>query len=172
MRFISPVTLAVWFASTLSGAQNCPLHGPAYLAPTDLASPAFIAAKARFEEALASHPKINKTAVTFAVEIYSSSSKDAGTIHRSYNTADAQKGLVDLGPDTVFRIHSISKAITVYTMLSKLGYKYWDEPVTQYIPELANQMQNPVNDVNWEEVTLGSLASLMSGISRACTACL
>jgi CubicO group peptidase (beta-lactamase class C family) len=169
MRLISQVSLALGLTSTLSWAQNCPLLGPAYLAPTNLASPTFIEAKSTFEKALASHPQINKTGVSFAIEVYSARSKDAGSIHRYYNTAAAQNGSVDVGYDTLFRIHSISKVVTVYTILAKLSYKYWHEPVTKYVPELVNQMQNAVNDVDWSEVTLGSLASLMSGISRDCT---
>jgi CubicO group peptidase (beta-lactamase class C family) len=170
MKLTSPTTLAVWLASTLSSAQNCPLHGPAYPAPTDVASPAFVAAKAKWDEVLASNPQVNKTGISFAVEIYSAG-KDARTIHRSFNTADHQKGKVDVGPDTLFRVHSISKVITVYTILSKLGFKHWHDPVTKWVPELANEGKDPISDVDWDEVTLGSLASSMSGISRGCTAC-
>ncbi|KAK4154675.1 beta-lactamase/transpeptidase-like protein [Chaetomidium leptoderma] len=167
MRFASScVTLALGFISTFSWAQNCPLLGPAYLAATDVASPAFIAAKAKFDDAVASSTQINKEKVFFAVEIYSSGSKDAGSIHRYYNTPPAQNGAVNVGPDTLFRINSISKVVTVYTMLSKLSYKYWHEPVTKYIPELANAQPQDVSDVDWSEVTLGSLASQISGISR------
>jgi hypothetical protein len=83
MRFtLSCITLALGFASTFSWAQNCPLLGPAYPAATNVASPAFIAAKAKFDEALASNTQIDKEKVFFAIEIYSSSSKDAGSIHR------------------------------------------------------------------------------------------
>jgi CubicO group peptidase (beta-lactamase class C family) len=168
MKLTSPTTLAVWLASTLGAAQNCPLHGPAYPAPTDVASPAFVAAKAKWDEALASHPQVNKTAISFAVEFYSAG-KDGGTIHRSFNTADHQKGKVDVGPDTLFRVHSISKVITVYAILSKLGYKHWHDPVTKWVPELVKDGNDPISDVDWDEVTLGSLASSMSGISRSCT---
>lgn len=168
MRYMIPrITLALGLAGTFGWAQNCPLLGPAYPSPTDLVSPAFVAAKAKFEEALASSTQMDKDKVSFAIEIYSSRSKDAGPIHRHYNTA--QNGSVKVGPDTIFRIHSISKVVTVYTMLSKLGYGYWHEPVTKYVPELANsQMQDTIHDVDWSEVTLGSLASQISGISRDC----
>ena len=169
MRFaLSCITLALRFAGTFSWAQSCPLLGPAYPAATDVASPAFIAAKAEFDEALASNTQINKEKVFFAIEIYSSYSKDAGSIHRYYNTPLAQNGAVNVGPDTLFRINSISKVMAVYTMLSKLSYKYWYEPVTKYIPELANIQAQDVTDVDWSEVTLGSLASQISGISRDC----
>lgn len=171
MRFIrSHIAVIVGLVGTLCCAQNCPLLGPAYPAATDLASPAFSAAKAKFDKALASHTQIDQDGVSFAVEIYSSRSKRAGSSYRHFNTATAQKGSVTVGPDTLFRIHSISKVLTVYTMLSKLSYQYWHEPVTKHIAELANsQIQDAVSDVDWREVTLGSLASQISGISRDCT---
>ncbi|GAB1314475.1 hypothetical protein MFIFM68171_04685 [Madurella fahalii] len=165
---LSVITLAFGFASIFCSAQNCPLLGPAYPAATDVASRAFIEAKAKFDEALVSNTQINRTTISFAIEIYSSRSTDADPIHRYYNTAATQNASVNVGPNTLFRIHSISKLVTVYTMLSKLSYKYWHEPVTRYVPELANsQIQDVVSDVDWSEVTLGSLASQISGISRA-----
>jgi len=166
MRFIV-AQLALAVASCY--AQNCPLLGPAYPAATELAAPAFAAAKAKFDEAIASDPRIDRDGVSFAIDIYSTGSKYAGSIHRYFNTAKAQNGAVTVGPDTLFRIHSISKVVTVYTMLAKLSYKYWHEPVTKYVPELAKSpMRDVVRDVNWSEVTLGSLASQISGISRDC----
>ncbi len=171
MRFtLSHIALIVGLVSTLCCAQNCPLLGPAYPAATDVAAPAFLAAKAKFDEGLASNSQIDRDGVSFAIEIYSARSKPAGSIHRYFNTATAQNGSVTVGPDTLFRIHSISKVVTVYTMLSKLSYQYWHEPVTKYIPELANRRtQDIVRGVDWSEVTLGSLASQISGISRDCT---
>ena len=164
MRFILP-QLALAVASCY--AQNCPLLGPAYPAATDLASPALLAAKAKFDEALASDPRINRDGLWFAIDIYSTGSKHPASIHRSFNTAKAQNGSITVGPDTLFRIFSISKVVTVYTMLAKLSYRCWHEPVTKYVPELAKSpMRDVVSNVNWSEVTLGSLASQISGISR------
>lgn len=166
---LSGITLALALAGTLSWAQNCPLLGPAYPAATNVTCLTFIAAKAKFDKALASNAQIDRDKVFFAIEIYSTRSKDAGSIHRYYNTPPAHSSAVSVGPDTLFRVNSISKVMTVYTMLSKLSYKYWHEPVAKYIPELANMQPQDVRDVDWSEVTLGSLASQISGISRDCT---
>ncbi|KAK3290788.1 beta-lactamase/transpeptidase-like protein [Chaetomium fimeti] len=164
---ISQIVLAFGFAGTVCQAQNCPLLGPAYPSPTDVAAPAFVAAKAKFDEAIAAHPDIDKDNVFFAIEVYSSLSKEKGSIHRHFNHAPGQNLSITVGPDTVFPVHSISKAITVYTVISKLGFDYWHEPVTKFIPELANQKSHdPIRDVDWSEVTIGSLASQISGISR------
>ena len=38
--------------------------------------------------------------------------------------------------DTVYRIASISKLLTVYTLLLEIGDKYWGRAITDFIPEL------------------------------------
>ncbi|GMG13577.1 unnamed protein product [Aspergillus oryzae] len=48
----------------------------------------------------------------------------------------------------------------------------WHDPVTKYLPELitksANAKQDPVRYVDWEDITVGQLASHMAGLSRDC----
>ena len=73
----------------------------------------------------------------------------------------------------MFRIGSISKLFTVYTFLLHGGLELWQQPVTDYVPELRQAALESINSSNldsvrWEEVTLGSLASHMSGIGRDC----
>ena len=135
-------------AASLSGlarAQNCPYLGPAYPYPTDVAAPAFAAAANAFDASLKSavaEARIAGNSTFYAIQVYTPTSKKL--IYETYHSPTTQK----VGPDTVFRLHSISKLITVYAILAKLGDKYWDEPVTKYIPELARlQRGNPAYDV-------------------------
>ncbi|KAM7185087.1 Beta-lactamase/transpeptidase-like protein [Rhypophila sp. PSN 637] len=145
-------------------AQNCPLLGPAYPPPTDPASSSFLAAAERFEGLLKSDSRIDRQRVSFAVQVYSSSS--TAPMYSHYSTAPFLN-TSKVGPDTLFRTHSISKVMTVYTIISKLGHKYWDEPVTKDVPEVAVRPQRDgIGSPDWSEVTLGGLASQMSGISR------
>jgi CubicO group peptidase (beta-lactamase class C family) len=82
-------------------------------------------------------------------------------------------GTEEVSVDTVFRIGSISKLFTVYAFLLHNGLELWQRPITEYVPELrrlsgrSGQREN-LGTVRWEEVTLGSLASHMSGIGRDC----
>jgi CubicO group peptidase (beta-lactamase class C family) len=82
-------------------------------------------------------------------------------------------GTEQVSVDTVFRIGSISKLFTVYAFLLHNGLELWQRRITEYVPELrqlsghSGQPEN-LNTVKWEEVTLGSLASHMSGIGRDC----
>lgn len=168
MRAISKILILMGVLSRTCLTQNCPLLGPAYPVPTDIASSAFRAAKVRFEEALISDPRIDRKKISFAVQVYSSSSKTP--IYSYYNTAPLLNSS-NVGPETLFRINSISKVFTVYTIISKIGHGYWNEPVTKYVPELAAHRQGDgIRSTDWSEVTLGDLASQMSGISRDCTA--
>lgn len=76
--------------------------------------------------------------------------------------------------DTVYRIGSVSKLFTVYALLLNNGTHYWNRPVTDFIPELKHAAQHaPQNStvidwVQWDQVTVGALASQLSGIGRDC----
>jgi CubicO group peptidase (beta-lactamase class C family) len=159
--------------ASLSTAQNCPYLGPAYPPATSIEAPAFASASTAFDKALAdaiASGKITGSTTSYAIQVYSGSSKKP--IYASYHSPTVISNgtrATTVGPDTVFRAHSISKLITVYTILTKLGDKYWDEPVAKYVPEFSHLSGgNPAYDADWEEITLGSLASLMSGIGRDC----
>ena len=81
-----------------------------------------------------------------------------------------------LNNDTLYRVGSVSKLYTVYTYLAATGDKHLDEPVTSWVPELAaideqwqsNASANLIDNYRWKDVTLRSLASQLSGISRDC----
>ncbi|KAL2169482.1 hypothetical protein VTG60DRAFT_6026 [Thermothelomyces hinnuleus] len=77
------------------------------------------------------------------------------------------QGMQEVDLDTVFRLGSLTK-IFAPLALSKLGVSL-DDPITKYVPEfraLKSQARegNPVWTVEWDDVTLGSLASHMAGI--------
>ena len=88
------------------------------------------------------------------------------------SSLDTSAGGTDrVSANSIFRIGSISKLLTVYAFLLNGGLELWERPVTEYVPELRQLSQNygdcsDLNSVRWQEVTLGSLASQMSGIGR------
>lgn len=151
----------------ICSAQNCPLLGPAYPALTDPLSSAVLQdAKSVFNSSLAqafAAGLINSKTATFSYQVFST---DADTpVYEYYYSG----GGSSVDANTLYRIGSISKLLTVYSILAKLGDQYWDEPVTKYVPELADANgSDAVDDVDWSEVTLGALASQMSGIGRDC----
>ena len=77
--------------------------------------------------------------------------------------------------DTVFRIGSLSKLFTVFALLLEKGTILFDDPVTKYIPELADIAKaqasgtfDPVSEVQWKDITIGALANHLAGIGRDC----
>jgi len=46
------------------------------------------------------------------------------------------QGVQAVTEDSVYRIGSLSKLITAYTFLLAAGPKYWEYPVTKFLPEL------------------------------------
>ena len=82
-------------------------------------------------------------------------------------------GTTKVDADTVYRIGSISKTVTVLELLLHEGKVSFDDPVTMYIPELAaitaiSGVANEINEPLWAEITVGSLTSYLSGIGRDC----
>lgn len=149
--------------------QNCPILGPAYLEVNDPGSSRVLnAARTAFDEtltqAIASGQLGNGS--SFSVQVFSTHSKRP--LFERYHTAE---GLTTpAGPDTLYRMASISKLVTVYTILETIGDKHWNDLVTDHVPELARaRSRNAVDQTVWSEITLGALASQLSGIGRDCT---
>ncbi|OKP12042.1 Beta-lactamase-like protein [Penicillium subrubescens] len=70
----------------------------------------------------------------------------------------------------MYRIGSISKIFTVYTLLVNYGWEHWNDCIMEYLPELqdaADLNHDPsVAHVDWSKITIGDLASQLSGIGR------
>jgi Beta-lactamase class C and other penicillin binding proteins len=73
---------------------------------------------------------------------------------------------------SLYRIGSISKLFTVYTLLVNYGWEHWDDSITKYLPELQGAANldddTSVAHVDWSKITIGDLASQLSGIGRDC----
>ncbi|KAJ9623791.1 hypothetical protein H2204_011083 [Knufia peltigerae] len=90
-----------------------------------------------------------------------------------YYSTDQNKN-VDEG--TVFRIGSVSKLFTIYTLLISESYDIFSRWIGDFIPELvapteAAPILNTTNSferltANWSEITIGALGSHMAGIAR------
>lgn len=112
--------------------------------------------------------KTNTT--SFAVQV----TTGQNTIWDSYYTAPILGEYKDSEPkdvsgDTAFRIASISKSFTVYAVLLENKINLEDS-ITKYIPELlardSEEGYNEETEVQWNQITIRSLASQLSGIAR------
>lgn len=113
-----------------------------------------------------------------AISITALSTQDDGNspffdFHFSSPFLNRSAGSTEIVNNTsMYRIGSISKLFTVYTLLVNYGWEHWDEEVTQYLPELKNAIDSPgdssLTSVDWSKITVGDLASQLSGIGRDC----
>jgi hypothetical protein len=116
-------------------------------------------------------PNVSSVSISMATTAQQSAIFDFDFTGSDLNTTAG--GTEKVSTDSVFRIGSISKLFTVYAFLLHGGLELWERSVTEFVPELRDISQNDgcfsdLNMVRWEEVTLGSLASHMSGIGRDC----
>lgn len=74
--------------------------------------------------------------------------------------------------NSIYRIGSISKLLTTYTLLVGYGWEIWEHSITQYITELRGAVLSgdgrSIENVYWDGVTVGAVASHLSGIGRDC----
>ncbi|KIV95519.1 hypothetical protein PV10_03163 [Exophiala mesophila] len=156
---------------------DCGFLGPVYPTPPHIAdTKAIREAKDAFTRLMDSAMRNGSTAwgpvdaanssISFAV-FSTQSDQLLSEYHHLGSSPGAKAHLTGgkLDGDTVYRLGSVTKLLSVYTFLAKVGPKYWSEPVTNHVPELvARSVKNSVLDINWSEVTLGSLAGQISGI--------
>lgn len=170
---------ATLFASLLStiAGQACPPFTPnlpllAPLAGTEAIQAAIANLTATFEALIDSNlPSLSSNA--FSVDFWSL--PDEGSIFTYHWSApdlvNNTEGVTTVDSNTIYRVASISKVLTVYVFLANAGDELWNHPITEYVPELAEaanatEDETDVDAVRWRDVTIGSLASHLAGISR------
>ncbi|KAH8649162.1 beta-lactamase/transpeptidase-like protein [Xylariales sp. PMI_506] len=174
--------LPVVSATTLVG--SCPLLNAYYPPPkqyasSDRAQAASASAKANIEQALATSTvfgQLDNETTAFSVEVYSLYSDDSlfnyYFLPEEITNQSTSGGVDTLDSSTVFRIGSVSKLWTVYLFLITAGDASWNLPITNFVPELAtiaaaNKASfNEVDNVSWDTITVGALASQLAGIGR------
>jgi CubicO group peptidase (beta-lactamase class C family) len=160
---------------------DCSLLGPVYPMPANLtASRAIQKAQSTFSQQLSQLMRngssiwgpVNSVNTSISLAVFSPQSQDLLAEFHHIGTGPGVKAHLTSGvlnADTIYRTGSVGKLLSVYTFMVKLGTKYWNEPVSKYIPELADlAVPNAVQNFNWTEVTIGSLAGQMSGLPRDC----
>jgi CubicO group peptidase (beta-lactamase class C family) len=167
--------LALNLIPSTNKATNCPLFGPIYPVPSNVAANSGVqAALADLGTAFAALEKVPRVGEksSYSIQVFSGSTSTP-LFERYYTASNLANinstGVRQVDADTVYRIGSISKIFTIYTFLIKAGDKYFSHPVTEFIPELAaldaNRPENAITNVAWGDVTIGQLASHMAGIS-------
>ncbi|KAL5344873.1 hypothetical protein ACLOAV_010270 [Pseudogymnoascus australis] len=183
MRLSNAVSLALSLLlaeSTVADYHPCVLIGPDVPIPRALSSTSalkdgIVSIKKAIADAIStgvtSYGDMDASATSFSLEIYSLHEEEPlFTYHYDApGLANSTDGVKKIDSDSIYRLGSISKLLTVYTFLAAVGDVSFNEPVTKYIPELAEYAaqhagEDEIDFINWDSITVGSLASQLSGI--------
>ncbi|KEF53924.1 uncharacterized protein A1O9_09719 [Exophiala aquamarina CBS 119918] len=135
----------------------CPFIGPTYLQPTNLSKDPTIKAAAGnttavLLDAIATGLLENQT-TAFSLTAFSTSDEKSTPFYTFHQTppilAEAPLGVKNVTGDTVYRVGSLSKVLTVNAHLVADGFKHF---------------QDPIKSTVWDDITLQALASHMGGI--------
>lgn len=107
--------------------------------------------------------------VTFSMGIFSLHDPNATAFqyhHGSSQLAVSENGAKNIDADSVYRIASVSKLITVLTGLLSLSEEDWATPLAEFFPSLQNatSVTTVQSAPSWKDITPRALASHMSGI--------
>jgi CubicO group peptidase (beta-lactamase class C family) len=149
------------------------LAGPAFPAPRFLrGSESLRSAVSAFQSSIASSAIIQANETAWAVAVFSTA--DEEPLYEKYYTPKYDVGVPEVNKDSVFRLASVSKVFSVWSFLIEVGDERFNDPITRYVPELVSMsntsatgvVYDDIDQVRWNEVTLGQLASHLAGILR------
>ncbi|KAI0830006.1 beta-lactamase/transpeptidase-like protein [Hypoxylon sp. FL0890] len=160
--------------------QNCPLYGLGYPKPTNLLTQpgiqkAATSLDAVFAEYIDHANNTGSDGFSYSVEVFSADEELPLWSHHwtapNLKTLNST-GVKEVDGDTVYRLGSVTKIFSILTFLAEVGDTMWNEPITKYIPEIAAMVvggtdnSHSISTPDWDSITIGSLASQMSGLVR------
>lgn len=173
-HFAPLVAIAVQVTAVASQKRICPIKGQQYPTPTNLASEKrFQNVVAEIEDTITANltnAPFNET--TCSIGMFSGNDQE---LLRQYHHTDASVANSTLGTtkvdaNSIYRIGSISKILTLYMWLINDGDKKFNHPITDFIPQLAQDevQQDDYVAPGWDEITVNDLAMFLAGFARDC----
>lgn len=161
MRWTAEVLLWSSWVSLVS--SSCYEQSPAFPVPswsngkTDLAH-GFDSIQRNVEGVIA---KPQHNAASFSVEITSQTETLWSYYHTARRHNQTRPGDTNIGPNSVYRIASVSKLFTALALLyqHEEGNLRLDDPISKYVPDLEGE-------IPWSDITLRVLATQLSGLPR------
>ncbi|KAJ5884700.1 beta-lactamase/transpeptidase-like protein [Penicillium taxi] len=174
MRSLTLIPLIAVAAQAAQPAY-CPLLGSFFPPPESISSNAeFVAALDSISLELTSANLTNS--VSFQIFSGSDHFSAYKYSHTSSVTKQASHGVNEVDEDTVFRIGSGSKLWTMLLLMIETQGHILNERVINYVPHLraasrhlcrnATMQADQADFLRWDEVTVGELASHLSGVAR------
>lgn len=107
--------------------------------------------------------------ITFSLGLFSvHDSKAAGSLQYHHTGPDIRNGTLGVKTvdgNSIYRVASMTKIMTVYAGLLLLKPSDWHKPLPEIFPEIDSLPKNdPVHHIEWETITPFSLASQISGL--------
>lgn len=177
-RSMAPFSLLSLLPFT--SAINCPLSGAVFPPPPHLTNSSTLDSALHnltslindgFSTGNSTHGPVDPSGAN-AVQIFSLDSDTAlFEYYHDGTTLSNVSGVQKVDGDSIFRIGSVSKLVSVYMLLVEIGDGYWDTKITDIIPELQGRKgadKDETNFVTWEDITLGALAGQVAGLPRDC----
>ncbi|KAJ0422031.1 beta-lactamase/transpeptidase-like protein [Aspergillus carlsbadensis] len=160
------------------------LLAPTYPPPKDISSSESAVAGAwrnlttRLERGL--HSRSNSTLsalkdVTFSIGLFSPHDSGATDLQYHYTSPEvrnATNGTNKVDADSIYRVASVSKLVTVLAGLVELEPADWERPLSELSPALAESLRehsgtlDPVYDTQWDAITPSALAAQLAGVSH------
>lgn len=175
------LSLIVVFFAVLrfSFAVNyCPPLGPVYAAPQSLSTDSSIrqtgqtvsaALKQLLKTGGDTSAGFDANTTSFSINFFSiHESESIFQYHVTASTLNTSSTKI-VDENSVYRIGSITKAVTVFELLLLGKQVHFDDPVTKYVPELAAIAEDDeITTAQWSQITVGALAGHLAGIGRDC----
>ncbi|KAF5963127.1 beta-lactamase [Fusarium coicis] len=162
------VSLA-WLALPLANAWYCPPPGPVLPAAKSPSTSPHI--KEAIDDLFAALKLVSETWYpNTAISVAAKSLHEVTPFisHHIYPIGGLNtSGVAAIDEETVYHVSSVSKLFPVLALL-RLGVSL-EDPVIKYLPELRSirvaEAPDAITTVDWERITIGMLASHMSGIA-------
>ena len=161
---------------SLSSASACPPFFPTLPVSSTLCSTngiqeAVSSLKAVLDNTTQVPTDLGNAGTSFSLDVYSIHNQQPLFAYdfSAPGLSNASYGVSQVDSNTIYRVASVTKVLTIYTWLTTVGVRYWNDPITNFIPELAAAAHNDsdsTNLVDWNQVTLSPLASQLAGIAR------
>jgi CubicO group peptidase (beta-lactamase class C family) len=164
MLYSSSVLSFVLFAVGIQA--GCYDPSPAFVLPKFRTYNESVILKDAFKEITANLNKlISQPAYdnySFSVEVTTSENSLWELHHTARDKDSARPGVKEVNSDSVYRVASITKAFTTLAIIQQhiAGNLSIDDTIDQYL--------DLKGDIPWEDITLRTVASQLSGIPREC----
>lgn len=152
------------FGSLTTASLFCPFAGPVFVAPKSLSTnnafqPSLTDLEASIKDAISTgsstHGPVDSKD-TYSIQIFSTS--DQLPIFEFHHRGADVLGSQPIDGDSIYRIGSMTKLLTVYLLLLEAGDGIFNDLVTRHLPELAAYS-------HWGDITVGALAGYAAGIA-------